>query len=118
MLTLPKDVVDLIEKSQLSPGHAKVLVGLSNASLIAKKIVEKKLSVRQAENLVKIFKQNKNTLKKIKDPNLRELELSLRHKIGLNVFIKNKKNNTGSIFFEYKDLDQLNKIVEIVKSNY
>ena len=118
LLTLPKDVVDLIEKSKLSPGHAKVLVGLSNASVIAKKIVEKKLSVRQAENLVKIFKQNKNTLKKIKDPNLRELELTLRDKIGLNVFIKNKKNNTGSIFFEYKDLDQLNKIVEIVKSNY
>jgi ParB family chromosome partitioning protein len=118
LLTLPKDVVELIERNKLSQGHAKVLVGLANSSLIAKKIVEKKLSVRQAENLVKIFRQNKNTLKKIKDPNLRQVELSLTEKIGLRVFIKNKKNNTGSILLEYKGVDQLNKIIEVIKSNY
>ena len=118
LLTLPKDVIELIEQNKISQGHAKVLVGLNNSSLIAKKIIDKKLSVRQAENLVKIFRQNKSSLKKIKDPNLNQLEISLSEKIGLSVFIRNKKNNSGSILFEYKGLDQLNKIIDIVKANY
>ena len=118
LLTLPKDVIDLIEQNKISQGHAKILVGLNNSSLIAKKIIDKKLSVRQAENLVKIFKQNKNNFKKTKDPNLNQLEISLSEKIGLSVFIRNKKNNSGSILFEYKGLDQLNKIIDIVKANY
>ena len=78
----------------------------------------KKLSVRQAENLVKIFKINKQKFKNAKDPNLKELESSIREKIGLNVSIKNKKNNTGTLVLEYKDFDQLNKIIEIIKFNY
>ena len=118
LLTLPKDVIDLIEQNKISQGHAKILVGLNNSPLIAKKIIDKKLSVRQAENLVKIFKQSKSTLKKAKDPNLNQLEISLSEKIGLSVFIRNKKNNSGSILFEYKGLDQLNKIIDIVKANY
>jgi len=118
LLTLPKDVIDLIEQNKISQGHAKILVGLNNSPLIAKKIIDKKLSVRQAENLVKIFKQSKSTLKKVKDPNLNQLEISLSEKIGLSVFIRNKKNNSGSILFEYKGLDQLNKIIDIVKANY
>ena len=118
LLTLPKDVIKLIEQNKISQGHAKVLVGLNNSSLIAKKIIDKKLSVRQAENLVKIFRQNKSSLKKAKDPNLNQLEISLSEKIGLSVFIRNKKNNSGSILFEYKGLDQLNKIIDIVKANY
>ena len=118
LLTLPKDVIELIEQNKISQGHAKVLVGLNNSSLIAKKIIDKKLSVRQAENLVKIFRQSKNFLKKAKDPNLNQLEISLSEKIGLSVFIRNKKNNSGSILFEYKGLDQLNKIIDIVKANY
>ena len=118
LLTLPKDVIDLIEQNKISQGHAKILVGLNNSPLIAKKIIDKKLSVRQAENLVKIFKQSKSTLKKVKDPNLNQLEKSLSEKIGLSVFIRNKKNNSGSILFEYKGLDQLNKIIDIVKANY
>tara|TARA_B100000700_G_scaffold147881_1_gene164773 strand:- start:923 stop:1771 length:849 start_codon:yes stop_codon:yes gene_type:complete len=118
LLTLPSEVVNMIEKNQLSHGHAKVLVGLPNSPLLARKIFEKKLSVRQAENLVKIFKHNKSNIKKNKDPNLKQLEVSLSEKIGLNVFIKNKKNNSGSILFEYKGLDQLNKIIDIIKANY
>ena len=85
---------------------------------MANKIIDKKLSVRQAENLVKIFKTNKISKKSHKDPNLKELEQLLIEKIGLNVLIKNKKNNSGSILFEYKDIDQLNKIIEIIKSHY
>ena len=118
LLTLPKDVIELIEQNKISQGHAKVLVGLNNSSLIAKKIIDKKLSVRQAENLVKMFRQSKSSLKKAKDPNLNQLEISLSEKVGLSVFIRNKKNNSGSILFEYKGLDQLNKIIDIVKANY
>ena len=118
LLTLPDEVLGLIETKKLSPGHAKILVGLDNSVFVAKKIIEKKLSVRQAENFVKIFKFKKQSLKPSRDANLKALEISITDKIGLNVFIKNKKNNTGSLVFEYKDLDQLNKIIEIIKSNY
>ena len=118
LLTLPNEVLELIELKKLSAGHAKILVGLDNAFFVANKIIEKKLSVRQAENFVKIFKIKRQTFKKSKDTNLQALESSIVDKIGINVFIKNKKNNTGSIVFEYKDMDQLNKIIEIIKSNY
>ena len=118
LLTLPSAVIKLIETKKLSPGHAKILVGLDNAEFVANKVVEKNLSVRQSENFVKIFKIKKKSLKTSKDVNLEVLETSIREKIGLNVLIKNKKNNTGTLTLEYKDLDQLNKIIEIIRSNY
>tara|TARA_B110000037_G_scaffold163379_1_gene184546 strand:+ start:197 stop:1045 length:849 start_codon:yes stop_codon:yes gene_type:complete len=118
LLNLPADVLKLIEIKKLSPGHAKILVGLENAEFVAKKIIEKNLSVRQAENFVKFFKIKKKSFKLLKDPNIKSLESSIIEKIGLNVQIKNKKNNTGSIIFEYKNIDQLNKIIEIVKTSY
>ncbi len=118
LLGLPATVLKLIETKKLTPGHAKILVGLNNAEFVANKIVEKSLSVRQAENLVKIFKTKRQTFKKSKDSNLQALEASIVEKIGLNVLIKNKKNNSGTLLLEYKDLDQLNKIIEIIKSNY
>ena len=118
LLTLPIDVIQLIEAQKLTTGHAKILVGLDNASFVAAKIIEKKLSVRQSENFVKIFKNKKNKSFKAKDTNIIALELSISNKIGLNVDIKNSKRNKGKISFEYKDLDQLNKIIDIIKSNY
>ena len=145
LLSLPKEVIDMIENNQLSQGHAKVLVGLENALFLAKKIINKKLSVRQAENLIKVFKTKKilkfiskdpnliqlETLIKdktglnvviknkiSKNPNLISLESSIQEKIGIKVFIRNKKNNTGQITFEYKDLDQLNRLLSVIKSNY
>ena len=118
ILTLPEDVIKLIETQKLSTGHAKVLVGLDNASFIAHKIVEKKLSVRQAENLVQLLKNKNQRSKTTKDSNILALELSISNKIGLNVDIQNSKRNKGKISFEYKDLDQLNKIIEIIKSYY
>ena len=118
LLTLPNDVIKLIETQKLTAGHGKILVGLNNASFVASKILEKKLSVRQAENFVKIFKNNKQKLSKSKDTNIIALELSISNKIGLNVDIQNNKRNKGKISFEYKDLDQLNKIIDIIKSNY
>ena len=118
LLNLPKVVLKLIEDKKLSAGHAKILVGLNNIEFIANKIIEKKLSVRQAEKLVKIYKTRVNTNKPRKDPNMTNLESSITQKIGLNVSIKNKKNNKGSIIFEYNDIEQLNKIIEIIKANY
>ena len=118
LLTLPNGVLKLIETKKITPGHAKILVGLDNSEFVANKIVEKNLSVRQAENFVKIFKIKKQSFKTQRDINLQSLENSVREKIGLNVLIKNKKNNTGSLILEYKDLDQLNKLIAIIKTNY
>jgi len=118
ILALPAEVIKLIESQKLSTGHAKILVGLDNASFVANKIVENKLSVRQAENFVQLFKKKRQKSKITKDTNIIALELSVSNKIGLNVEIQNNKRNKGKISFEYKDLDQLNKIIDIIKSNY
>ena len=118
ILTLPDEVIKLVEIQKLTSGHAKILVGLENAVFVANKIIENKLSVRQAESFVKIFKSKKQKSKNIKDSNIIALELSISNKIGLHVDIKNNKRNKGKISFEYKDLDQLNKIIDIIKSNY
>mgnify|MGYP000446280791 FL=1 len=118
LLTLPLEVVKLIETQKLTAGHAKILVGLENSSFVANKIIEKKLSVRQAESFVKIFKNKRQKPNNVKDANIKDLEISVSNKIGLNVLIKNNKNNKGKISFEYKGLDQLNKIIDIIKSNY
>ena len=118
ILTLPDDVLKLIESQHITAGHAKILVGLDNASFVANKIVEKKLSVRQAETFVQLFKKKRKKSKISKDTNIIALELSISNKIGLNVDIQNNKRNKGKISFEYKDLDQLNKIIDIIKNNY
>tara|TARA_B100001769_G_scaffold187788_1_gene148967 strand:+ start:890 stop:1732 length:843 start_codon:yes stop_codon:yes gene_type:complete len=118
ILSLPEDVIKLIENKKLTAGHAKILVGLENASFVANKIVEKKFSVRQTENFVRILKNKKPRGNVIRDPNISDLEKSISEKIGLNVFIKNNKRNKGTITFSYKEIDQLNKIIEIIKANY
>ena len=118
LLTLPQDVIKLIETQKITAGHAKILVGLSNASFVASKILEKKLSVRQAETFVRVFKNKKIKSSKKKDTNIIALELSISNKIGINVDIQNNHRNKGKISFEYKDLDQLNKIIDIIKDNY
>ena len=118
LLSLPNDVIELIETDQLSQGHAKILVGLENAYLFAKKIIQKKLSVRQSENLVRLFKRPKKSKNGTNSSNLRDLEDILETKLGIKVLIRNKKNNSGSIVFDYRDLDQLNRLIEIIKSNY
>ena len=118
LLSLPREVTELVESNKISQGHAKILVGLQNAYFLAKKIIDKSLSVRQTELLVRIFKNKKIPKHTSKDPNLKKLESTIINKTGLNVSIKNKKNNTGSISFEYKNLEQLNRILELIKSNY
>jgi len=118
LLTLPIEIIKLIETQKLTAGHAKILVGLENAIFVANKIIEKKLSVRQAENFVKIFKNKRQKPNNKKDSNIKDLEISVSNKVGLNVQIMNKKNNKGKIIFEYNGLDQLNKIIEIIKNYY
>ena len=118
LLNLPVEVLKFIDEKKISAGHAKILVGLDNATFLANKIIDQKLSVRQTENLVKFLKKpNQSKLRNI-DPNIKELEKSISDKIGLTVLIKNNKKNKGTISFSYKEIDQLHKIIEIIKSNY
>ena len=118
LLSLPDDVLLMVEQGNLTAGHARSLVGLNNSSEIAKKIFEKKLSVRQSEALVRQFRNKKFKIIRKKDPNILELQKSLEEKTGLNVLITNKKNNSGTISFEYNDLEQLDKLIELIKKNY
>ena len=118
LLSLPEEVLNFVKNKKITAGHAKILVGLSNAEFIANKIIEKKLSVRQTENFVKIFKKKPGITRKSKDPNIKDLEQSITDKTGLNVIIKDNNKNKGTITFAYHDNDQLNKIIEVIKSNY
>jgi len=118
LLSLPQELIELVIEEKLSQGHAKILVGLDNAIFLAKKIISKKLSVRQAESLVRILKSNSNSPSQKKDPNITNLEEQLTNKIGMRVFVKNKRNNSGTISLEYKGVDQLDRLVEIIKQNY
>ena len=117
LLSLPQEVLNFVENKKISVGHAKILVGLDNAEFIANKIVEKRLSVRQSENFVKLFKK-RSFKNRTKDPNINDLERSIIDKTGLNVSIKNNRKNKGTITFAYHDSEQLNKIIDVIKSNY
>ena len=118
LLSLPKNIIEMIENNKLTTGHAKVLVGLENAEFIARKIASKNLSVRQTETLIRSLKNFKSIKSLNKDTNVLAMENELKNKIGLNVFIKNKRNNKGQIVFEYNNLEQLNRLIEVIKSNY
>ena len=118
LLSLPDEVILHIEENKISQGHAKMLVGLDNSHFLANKIIKKRLSVRQTENLVRSLKNYKVKNKRTKNPNLISLESGLEEKTGIKVFIRNKKNNSGQVTFEYKDLDQLNRLIMTIKANY
>jgi len=119
LLNLPKEVISLVENEKISAGHARSLVGLSNAEQIARKIVDKKLTVRQSENLVRALRNSKSyQIKPLKDANILGLEKSIEDKVGLKVEIKANKNNSGTLSFEYKTLDQLEKLIAIIKQHY
>jgi len=118
LLTLPSEIIDMVEVGNLSAGHARTLIGLNNSTEIAKMIIKKKLSVRQSEVLTRQFKKNKFKLVVKKDANILDLQKSLEDKIGLSVSIKHKKNNSGTISFEYQNTDQLDKLIDTIKKNY
>ena len=83
-----------------------------------KKIIKKNLSVRQTENLARLYKSPSKSIKALKDPNIKNIEIDLMEKIGLKTQISNKKNNKGTITFVYRDLEQLNRLIEIIKKYY
>ena len=118
LLTLPQKIIEYIIDEKISQGHAKILVGLDNVQLLADKIISKKLSVRQTETLVRLTKANKSTIKKNKDANLIDIENQLMEKIGMRVYVNNKKNNSGTLTFQYKSLDQMERLIQIIKNNY
>ena len=118
LLSLPEEVLLLVERGNLTPGHARSLIGLQNSIEIAKKVLQKKLSVRQAEVLARQFRNKKLKIIHKKDANILDLQKILQEKTGLNVSINNKKNNSGTILFEYYDLEQLDKIINIIKKNF
>ncbi len=117
LLLLPPKLIEMIKNNKISQGHAKILIGLENALLIAEKIIKKKLSVRQTENLVRLLKRT-GRIYKVKDSNIIATENELADKIGMKVLLKNKKNNTGTLTIEYKGVDQLDRLLNIIKNNY
>ena len=117
LLNLPEKVQRSLINGDISQGHAKILVGIHNSEIICEKIKLKKLSVRQAETLVRLSKFSSTKSNKIKDINITNFEKELMEKIGMRVNISNR-NNKGTILFEYKELEQLNKLVKIIKDNY
>jgi len=118
LLTLSNEVLVMVEEGTITAGHARSLIGLHNSLEIAKKIIQKKLSVRQTEVLVRQLRNKKIQLVYKKDPNILDLQKALEEKTGLNISINNKKNNSGTVSFEYQDLDQLDKIINTIKNNY
>ena len=118
LLSLPQKIIEYIIDEKLSQGHAKILVGLENNEILAEKIISKKLSVRQAEILVRLTKGKKSEIKKSKDANILDVENQLTEKIGMRVYVNNKKNNSGTLTFEYKGLDQMERLIQVIKNNY
>ena len=118
LLNLPQKIIEHISNEKISQGHAKILVGVENAELLAEKIISKKLSVRQAEALVRFTKTIKSTFKKNKDSNIKDIENQLMEKIGMRVYVNNNKNNSGTLTFKYKGLDQMERLIQVIKNNY
>ena len=118
LLSLPEEVLLMLGQGNLTAGHARTLIGLNNSAEIAKRIIQKKLSVRQSEILARQFRNKKFKLISKKDPNILDLQKALEEKVGLIVSINNKKDNSGTISFEYQNLDQLNRLIDTIKKNY
>ena len=118
LLSLPEKLVEMIRSGKISQGHAKILIGLDNSLLLAEKIIKKKLSVRQTENLVRVLKNGSSKKFKSKDSNTIATENALAEIIGMRVVLINKKNNSGTLSIEYKGLDQLDRLINVIKSNY
>ena len=117
LLTLPERVINMIKEEKISQGHAKILVGLENSLLLAEKIIKKSLSVRQTESLVRFLKKGSKYYRS-KDPNIIATENELTDKIGMKVILHNKKNNSGTLSFQYKEIGQLDRLINVIKKNY
>ena len=118
LLTLPEKLIDMIKNEKITQGHAKILIGLENALTLAEKVIKKKLSVRQTESLVRLLKNGSVRRNNQKDPNIVATENELTNKIGMRVFLNIKKRNAGILSFEYKETDQLDRLINVIKNNY
>jgi ParB family chromosome partitioning protein len=115
LLTLPKDVIVMLEEGQITAGQARPLIGITNASSIAEEIFRKRLSSRAVETLVKAkknFASSSNTI----DINIQNIQNQIENNLGLKVVIKNKKNNKGSVIIEYKNLEQFELIAKLLSN--
>ena len=113
LLTLPEDVISMLQEGTLTSGQARPLIGLLNASSIAEEIVTKNYSARRVEFLVKGKKIDKSGKKKY-DANIFSTQESIEKILGMKVYIANKKNNSGKITIEYKDLEQFDFISKLL----
>ena len=118
LLSLPEKLIEMIRNDKLSQGHAKILVGLENSLILAEKIVKKKLSVRQTESLARLLKSGNKKINNLKKANILNTENELAEKIGMRVLLNNRKDNSGTLTFQYKGLDQLDRLISIIKKNY
>ena len=116
LLTLPADIIAMLEEGSLTSGQARPLIGLINASTIAEEIVAKSYSARKVEYLVKSKKINKNNNQGINriDTNILKAQEYIEKKLGMKINISNKKNNSGKVIIEYKDLEQFELISDLL----
>ena len=115
LLTLPKDVVSMLEEGTLTSGQARPLIGISNASSIAEEIVSKNYSARKVEYLTR-NKKNKSSNNYL-DSDILKTQERIEKILGLKVNIINKKNNSGKVTIQYKDLDQFQLISDLLTKN-
>jgi len=113
LLSLPSDIIAMLEEGSLTSGQARPLIGISNASSIAEEIVAKNYSARKVEYLVK-SKKNINKKEKVYDANILKAQERIEKMLGLKINILNKKNNSGRIIIEYKDLDQFELVSDLL----
>jgi ParB family chromosome partitioning protein len=113
LLTLPNDIIGMLEEGTLTSGQARPLIGLSNASQIAEEIVAKNYSARKVEYLVK-SKKSKNFKNKTYDADIMKAQERIEKILGLKININNKKNNSGKIIIEYKNLEQFELVSDLL----
>ena len=111
LLTLPKDVIAMLEEGTLTSGQARPLIGISNASSIAEEIVSKNYSARKVEYMIR---NKKGSRERTVDTNILRAQEKIERALGLKVNITNKKNNSGKISIEYKDLEQFELISDLL----
>jgi ParB family chromosome partitioning protein len=114
LLTLPKDVISMLEDGLLTAGQARPLIGMPQASETAEDIVKKRLTSRQVENLSKNKKKPFKLDKQI-DSNIEEVQNLIESNLGLKVNITNRKNNSGKIVVEYKNIDQFELVSKLLR---
>lgn len=116
LLTLPEDVIAMLEEGTLTSGQARPLVGIANASQIAEEIVANNYSARKVEYLVKT-KKNYKKKERVFDTNILKAQEKIEKILGLKVFILNKKNNSGKITIAYKNLEQFELVSSLLTKN-